>query len=79
MDNFNRIKKIGKGNFGDVSLVQRKSDNQVIITHELHESFSLSKESIFDNKKTAWSTHSTNFMFFAHSHTRTSSNIMMLS
>jgi NIMA (never in mitosis gene a)-related kinase len=29
MEAFERIKKIGKGNFGDVLLVKRKSDDQV--------------------------------------------------
>lgn len=29
MDNFTRLKKIGRGNFGDVWLVERKSDGHV--------------------------------------------------
>jgi NIMA (never in mitosis gene a)-related kinase len=31
MEQFERIRKIGKGNFGDVLLVQRKSDGKVYI------------------------------------------------
>jgi len=31
MDTFERIKKIGKGTFGDVLLVERKSDHMVIL------------------------------------------------
>lgn len=31
MENFTRIKKIGKGTYGDVLLVEKKSDNLVHI------------------------------------------------
>lgn len=35
MENFTRIKKIGKGTYGDVLLVERKSDNLVQQFHIL--------------------------------------------
>ena len=35
MENYKRLQKIGKGNFGDVVLVERITDKKVIIYFQL--------------------------------------------